>query len=305
MTLGDFAQGKATATIAQAVLPLDMDFDPVSAIINFSVEGLSVVGDSVPLTIPLPSGVEAVQAVAPVAAVAAVEAGDGIEAVVAVEALVAIPAVIITEDAKYHKYTEAKGWFDFVEDDKNSICSALKNNSGLCPAPGSDLYTLGETSNGLVAGNTCIQLTIEDAGPNGADGLANGIAVDPGALVQDHVNLAPELTVTGLSVFGNAAVKINASASDHESDDITYTWTQKAGLSVTLTTRTSNLFFTAPSVLEDTTLIFEVLANDGTDETKELFEVLVTNNSNAPVKKDSGSLGLIGLAGLSRCKLFK
>jgi hypothetical protein len=65
------------------------------------------------------------------------------------------------------------------------------------------------------------------------------------------------------------------------------------------------LFFTAPSVLEDTTLIFEVLANDGTDETKELFEVLVTNNPNAPVKKDSGSLGLIGLAGLSRCKLFK
>ena len=74
---------------------------------------------------------------------------------------------------------ETLGWQLFTEDAANSLASAAANN-GTCPEPGSEIYTQG-----LIVGANCIQLIVEDGGPNDADGEANGTLVDPvGAAVK-------------------------------------------------------------------------------------------------------------------------
>ncbi|GAA3952615.1 ubiquitin-like protein [Allohahella marinimesophila] len=67
-------------------------------------------------------------------------------------------------------------WQTFVEDAYNHLASAA-GEQGVCPAPGADDYT-----SGLTAGHWCVQLTIEDGGPNDADELINGTIVDPGGI---------------------------------------------------------------------------------------------------------------------------
>ena len=79
----------------------------VSPIVNFNVSGLSNIGDSVPVVIPLADG------------------------------------VTIPVDAMYYKYTVADGWFNFVIDVNNNIASASKDTNGLCPAPLSEQYIIG------------------------------------------------------------------------------------------------------------------------------------------------------------------
>ncbi len=312
LSLGDYAQGNGNASISKELLETDMEFDAVSTITNFKIEGLNIVGDSVQLVLPLPSGVKAVEAVE---AVAAVEASDGVEAVEAIEAVEAvegIDGVTIPDNAVYRKYTEAKGWFDFVEDENNSIGSALKDADGLCPAPASDNYLAADliTASGLLAGKECIQLTIEDGGPNDADGVANGIVVDPGVLVVDHVNLAPVVSIGNVSAMSNTDVALTASSTDYEGDTISYSWVQVAGPSVSIEGTSSNtITFVAPNVLEDTTLIFEVVASDGAATSSEVATVSVSSDPSYTKKDSGGSFGwllsLVALAGLARRKVFK
>lgn len=101
---------------------------------------------------------------------------------------VVIPQVnAIPEDAVYRK--ELNGaWFDFVEDANNVIRSA-PGERGVCPPPGSDAFQPG-----LTAGHYCVQLTIEDGGPNDADGQADGNIVDPGGV---GVALPSSITSSG------------------------------------------------------------------------------------------------------------
>ncbi|HIG66624.1 MAG TPA: hypothetical protein EYQ44_02155 [Porticoccaceae bacterium] len=74
---------------------------------------------------------------------------------------------------------ETLGWQLFVEDAANSVASVVASD-GTCPEPGSEVYIQG-----LTEGANCIQLTVEDGGPNDADGQANGTLVDPvGAAVK-------------------------------------------------------------------------------------------------------------------------
>ena len=90
---------------------------------------------------------------------------------------VVIPqAAPIRADAVYRKYQLASGWQDFVEDERNSVASA-PGNPDSCPAPGAAGYQPG-----LQAGHYCVQLTLEDGGPNDADGLRNGVIQDPGGV---------------------------------------------------------------------------------------------------------------------------
>ncbi|WP_333001898.1 choice-of-anchor U domain-containing protein [Vibrio coralliilyticus] len=70
----------------------------------------------------------------------------------------AIPA-----NAIYRKYIESKGWFTFVEDANNALASAASVSDD-CPAPGNVSF-----KSVLKQGDDCIQLTIEDGGPNDAN----------------------------------------------------------------------------------------------------------------------------------------
>jgi hypothetical protein len=91
----------------------------------------------------------------------------------------AIPA-----NAVYRKYHNGH-WVSFVEDADNALHSA-RGNPGYCPPPGNPDWTPG-----LTQGHFCLQLTIEDGGPNDDDGLENGAVVDPGA-VSIALPVAPE-----------------------------------------------------------------------------------------------------------------
>jgi len=76
----------------------------------------------------------------------------------------------------YRKYVPDVGWQMFIQDSNNQIYSA---NSGgtACPAVGSDSYSAG-----IVEGNDCLQLRIQDGGPNDTDSSANGVIKDPGGV---------------------------------------------------------------------------------------------------------------------------
>lgn len=83
----------------------------------------------------------------------------------------------IPANAIYRKYANGV-WQDFVEDDNNSLASAT-GAEGYCPPPGDAAYTAG-----LTEGDWCVQLTIEDGGPNDADGKANRSIADPGGVTE-------------------------------------------------------------------------------------------------------------------------
>lgn len=89
---------------------------------------------------------------------------------IVVPQLSAIPAAAV-----YRKLMPG-GWQDFVVDDRNGLASAL-GAQGFCPPPGDLAY-----QRGLTEGHWCVQLTIEDGGPNDADGTANQAIDDPGGV---------------------------------------------------------------------------------------------------------------------------
>lgn len=104
--------------------------------------------------------------------------------------------------AVYRKYTEATGWVEFVVDENNAVATA-PGDGGACPDAGDEAYQPG-----LNEGDTCLQLTLEDGGPNDADGEVNGVMDDPGGIAVE----APVLVVnvpedsTRKSVGGGCSV---------------------------------------------------------------------------------------------------
>ena len=83
-------------------------------------------------------------------------------------------------NATYRKLTRFDGFAEFVVDTKNKLSSAIGGN-GACPTPGSILYQPG-----LALGHGCVQLSIEDGGPNDADRSVNGLVKDPGGIAISH-----------------------------------------------------------------------------------------------------------------------
>lgn len=83
--------------------------------------------------------------------------------------------VAIPTNSVYRKFQNG-AWTTFVDDDNNDIHSSA-GDLGYCPPPGDDSWQTG-----LTAGHFCVQLTIEDGGPNDADGEVNSAILDPGSL---------------------------------------------------------------------------------------------------------------------------
>jgi hypothetical protein len=108
----------------------------------------------------------------------------------------------IPSGARYRKYDPVSGWRDFVADANNALASA-PGAPGECPLPGDPAYTPG-----LTAGHYCIQLTLQDGGPNDTDGLTNHVIEDPGQLA-----LVEGSTPTAPSTPGATPASASASAS--------------------------------------------------------------------------------------------
>ncbi|MDA0792101.1 MAG: thrombospondin type 3 repeat-containing protein, partial [Proteobacteria bacterium] len=103
----------------------------------------------------------------------------------------------LPEDAVYRKYSTTSGWQEFALGAGNEIGSALRDGTGICPAPDSDQY-----ASGLTAGNECIRLTLVDGGLNDADGAANGAVNDPGGVGV----LLPDTTIPEITVPANLEI---------------------------------------------------------------------------------------------------
>jgi hypothetical protein len=105
---------------------------------------------------------------------------------------VVLPQLVpLANRAVYRKHIPGSGWQDFVTDSGNRVASA-RGSDGACPAPGDAAWR-----EGLRSGDWCIRLTIEDGGPNDADGLRNGVIRDPGG-----AGSVPAATTDGASGSG-------------------------------------------------------------------------------------------------------
>ena len=249
LSLGDVVTTSNGATAANATVDVnditnDKHFTTLSSITNFNVSGLTEVGQSVPIVIPLAIG------------------------------------TTIVEGSIYRKYSDAKGWFDFVVDSENGVYSALADENGNCPYPQKTQY-----QEGLTVGDNCILLLIKDGGENDADGLTNGMVKDPGVLTSEVINQAPVIVINTNEVANEGSVvTFDASATtDAEDDMLTYQWLQLTGATVELSGQeTSTLSFTAPQVSNDELLTFELTVNDGRDSSSTVVEVLVLQVNIAP-----------------------
>ena len=88
----------------------------------------------------------------------------------------------LPERASYRKYLDGR-WYNYIEDGQNRLQSAA-GEAGICPPPGDDRYQPG-----LSAGHHCVQISIEDGGPNDADGQINGRIVDPGGITTQRTHV--------------------------------------------------------------------------------------------------------------------
>ena len=118
--------------------------------------------------------------------VAGITTGDSVDIVIPLTAP-------LLDGSEYRKYDVNDGWSRFVEDSLNRVSSS-GGEPGVCPAPGSSSY-----QEGLEAGGYCVQLTIEDGGPNDQDAMADGRVKDPGGIAIDYVPL-PNITASSIEL---------------------------------------------------------------------------------------------------------
>jgi hypothetical protein len=100
----------------------------------------------------------------------------------------------------YRKYS-GTAWHTFVEDANNRIESASVAPGLACPAPGNGAY------HAAIAGDNCLQLTIQDGGPNDANSVASSVS-DPGG-VATVLQAPPALAVSGSSGCSLSANPVN------------------------------------------------------------------------------------------------
>ena len=126
----------------------------------------------------------------------------------------------VLEDAVLRKFIDANvGWQAFVENATNAVSSATAA-SGTCPESGSASYTAG-----LVLGATCIQLMIEDGGPNDADGAADGTVTDPSGIAVPAIgtpsdNSQVTLSRESITANGTDTVLVTVTAYDEKGDTL-------------------------------------------------------------------------------------
>ncbi|WP_462181916.1 Ig-like domain-containing protein [Pseudoalteromonas gelatinilytica] len=118
----------------------------------------------------------------------------------------------IPSNAVYRKLMPT-GWTEFVVDSRNRIASA-PGAEGFCPPPQDVQYTQG-----LSEGHWCIQLTIEDGGPNDADGQVNRAIEDPsGIATLDTNNSQPVAMDDVMTVKRNISAYLDVLANDTDAD---------------------------------------------------------------------------------------
>jgi len=106
---------------------------------------------------------------------------------------ITIPVASALPEHALFRVRTSSGWNGFIIDNSNSTASAPADSTSpvSCPVVGLSTY-----STGLTKGDRCLQLTIEDGGPNDSDGLVNGAIAIQGGVA--------ELIITAPSTSGGA-----------------------------------------------------------------------------------------------------
>ena len=92
-----------------------------------------------------------------------------------VAVVIPLPSALPSGSLSYRKFSGTT-YGAFTENANNAVSSAAAVN-GVCPLPRSPGYGAG-----LIAGRNCVQLLVQDGGPNDLDGAADGRVVDPGSV---------------------------------------------------------------------------------------------------------------------------
>ena len=191
----------------------------------------------------------------------------------------------IPEGAIYRKYTETNGWVDFFVDDKNYYSSS-PGVLGFCPPPLDATWVKG-----LAHGDWCVQVTIEDGGPNDDDGEANNTIVDPGGVaVTLSENHQPSITSRQLTLTWNTSISIDvlSDSTDIDGDLLTISSANVDFGEVLI--EGEKLFYTpADSFVGTALILFGVKDNHG-GTAYGTVEIQVTANQAAPVENETTEL---------------
>jgi len=184
----------------------------------------------------------------------------------------------VPSNAVYRKFTAAGGWVDFVSNARNSVTSTA-GERGFCPPPGDSRWTPG-----LTEGHWCVQVTVEDGGPNDADGIANSAIVDPGGVaVAANGNKLPVAVADTLTTPINQAAVVNVLANDSDADGDVLTITQAVGsFGALLIQADKQLLYTPKTDFFGTDVVVYSVTDGKGGTTSAELTVTVLNN-NAPV----------------------
>ncbi|WP_259567786.1 Ig-like domain-containing protein [Shewanella baltica] len=191
----------------------------------------------------------------------------------------------IPANAVYRKYQAQNGWKDFVIDARNSVASS-EGERGFCPPPGDSRWTAG-----LTEGHWCVQLTLEDGGPNDDDGVANRTIVDPsGVSVILNGNHLPVANPDTASLPWNQSLDVDVLANDTDSDGDALTVTQvtsEFGTAVILANQ--QLSYTpATDFIGTDVLVYSITDGKGGTASTELT-VVVSGNTAPTTVNDSAA----------------
>ncbi|MCB2384391.1 tandem-95 repeat protein [Shewanella sp. SR1] len=191
----------------------------------------------------------------------------------------------IPANAVYRKYQAQNGWKDFVLNERNSVASS-EGERGFCPPPGDSRWTAG-----LTEGHWCVQLTLEDGGPNDDDGVANRAIVDPGGVsVMLNGNSLPVANPDTAALFWNQSIDVDVLANDTDSDGDTLTVTQvtsEFGTAVILANQ--QLSYTpATDFIGTDVLVYSITDGKGGTASSELT-VVVSGNTAPTTVNDSAA----------------
>ncbi|MEW6982225.1 tandem-95 repeat protein [Colwelliaceae bacterium 6471] len=143
----------------------------------------------------------------------------------------------IPANAVYRKLMPA-GWQDFVSDANNAVASAA-GSEGFCPPPGDNTYIVG-----LTEGHWCVQLSIEDGGPNDADGEMNQSVDDPGGVaVVVTSNHRPVAMDDSFETRLNTPLTLDVLSNDSDEDGDTLTISSAEALLGSVTIEENMLFY--------------------------------------------------------------
>ncbi len=165
-----------------------------------------------------------------------------------------------------------QAWFEFNIDDNNQVSTAL-GQAGYCPPPGHTDYQPG-----LINGDYCLQISIQDGGPNDLDGQANGlIETISGAHVLNDLPEAEDDRITVDQGSENNIINVLSNDSDTNGDQLSVMQAEVDEQLGTVSTNSDNtLSFTPePNFNGDLVITYTISdGNSGTDNANIRVRVL-------------------------------